>query len=203
MRCLIVDDHPLITKGFAAALIGELKGATVDVAHDLKGAREAIANQRYDLAIVDINLPDGRAHQLFSLTELAGKYPSYSLLLSGSQDRDDVLSALQAGATAFISKTVDFSDLMLAVSELLALDPAAGPYWYDMPGRKFLPARHLFPRGTALSPKENEVYGLIREGLSDKEIAYRLNRSIHTVRVQIRSIRRKRGETRRASASAA
>jgi DNA-binding NarL/FixJ family response regulator len=203
MRILIVDDHPLVTAGLQSALQKQFAAAQVDVAETLASARAQIAALRYDLAIVDLNLPDGRGSALFSDAALAGSYPTHSLLLSGSQDRDDIAHALQMGATAYIAKTVAFDELLSAMKTLLTLSPENGPYWFDPAARNFVPAKDLFPRGSVLSAREHEIYELIRQGLTDKEIAYRLERSVHTVRVQIRSIRRKRGETRRASAAQA
>jgi len=203
MKILIVDDHPLVTSGLEAALKSQFKNCHVDVAHNLQQARSYIAEIMYDLAVVDINLPDGRGAQLFSDPGLAGKYPRHSILLSGTQDRDDIMSALQMGATAYITKSCDFKELMGALMRLQELDPQKGPYCYDCGKHDYVPARVVFPRGTALSAREHEIYELIRQGLTDKEIAFRLDRSVHTVRVQIRSIRRKRGENRRAAASQA
>ncbi len=203
MKILIVDDHPLVTAGLYSALKAKYCESEIVTASDLSSARARIAETIFDLAIVDINLPDGRGGQLFSDPALAGRYPRHSLLLSGSQDRDDILNALNLGAAAFIPKTVEFNELLAAIDALLALDVAKAPYWYDCGLKKFVFARDLFPRGTALSAREHEIYDLIRSGLTDKQIAFQLGRSVHTVRVQIRSIRRKRGETRRAASQAA
>lgn len=199
MQILIVDDHPLVTSGLAAALQSKFQPQRIDIAHNLQTARAMIAQTIYDLAVVDINLPDGRGACLFSDPTLAGHYPRHSALLSGTQDRDDIVSALQMGATAYINKSCEFGELMDALTRLQSLDPDKGPYCYDAIQHDYLPARIVFPRGTSLSAREHEIYELIRQGLTDKEIAFRLNRSVHTVRVQIRSIRRKRGENRRAA----
>ncbi|TAH32242.1 MAG: response regulator transcription factor [Alphaproteobacteria bacterium] len=203
MQILIVDDHPLVAAGLEAALKGQYPGCSIEIAGNLAQSKQKVASKIYDLAIIDINLPDGRGGQLFSDPALAGHYPKYSLLLSGSQDRDDILHALSMGATAYIAKTVDFSELIVAIGKLLQSNPATAPLWYESVAQEFVPARNMFPRGTALSSREHEIYELIRQGLSDKEIAFRLDRSVHTIRVQIRSIRRKRGENRRAAVNAA
>lgn len=202
-KFLIVDDHPLVTTGLQSAIAHHFAHSSIDIAPNLAVAREKIRGKRYDMAIVDLNLPDGRGGSLFSDPELAGLYPKHSLLLSGSQDRDDIAHALAMGALAYIAKTVEFQYLLLAIAQLLDLDPASGPYWYDAAQHGFIPAKQFLPRGSVLSMREHEIYELIRQGLGDKEIAHHLGRSVHTVRVQIRSIRRKRGENRRASSTQA
>ncbi len=55
----------------------------------------------------------------------------------------------------------------------------------------------IFPRHTLLTQKEREVFMLMRKGLLDKQIADELGLSIHTVRVHLRAIKRKRGHNRR------
>lgn len=203
MRLLIIDDHPLVTAGLQSALTHKFAGVVIDLCATLASAKLAVKKTRYDLAIVDLNLPDGRGSALFSDPDLAGQYPGHSVLLTGSQDRDDIAHALYLGATAYIPKTVAFDELLAAIAHLLTLPAAAGPYWYDVDKKLFASAKTMVPRGTVLSAREHEIYELLRQGLSDKEIAHRLMRSVHTIRVQIRSIRRKRGETRRATTTQA
>ena len=92
--------------------------------------------------------------------------------------------------------TID--DLVAALKEVVDL-PAGESRWVWQPkSRRFVDTASAYSRETTLSPKEREVFMLMRQGLQDKQIADRINRSIHTVRVQIRAIRRKRGASRRA-----
>jgi DNA-binding NarL/FixJ family response regulator len=66
LRALLVDDHPLIITGFQIALKSHFPHCEVTAASTLAGAREAIQQSTFDFAIIDINLPDGRAGELFS-----------------------------------------------------------------------------------------------------------------------------------------
>ena len=159
-------------------------------------------NEPYDLCILDINLPDGPGTNLLSDSSLSERLPPLCLLLSGTSDRDEILMALHAGANAFISKSVEFSDLMKAINLLIDLpESPREPLFWDQNNNQFVRVAEAFPKGTVLSPREREVFALMRRGMQDKEIAFALKRSIHMIRVQVRSIRRKRGVTRRGEAN--
>lgn len=197
MRLLLVDDHPLVAAGLRNA-IAHLY-AEVIVVHSLAEARERLLDETFDSWILDINMPDGVGTTLLREPELSDRLPPKCLLLSAATDPDDIAMALDEGGTAFVSKSIAFQDLILAIEQFARMPaPLAEAQVWDRALAAFVPAAKIFARGTVLSPREREVFMLIREGLHDKEIAYRLGRSIHTVRVQIRSIRRKRGKTRRA-----
>ena len=197
MRLLLVDDHPLVAAGLRSAL-AQLN-VEVILAHSLAEARERLLDETFDSWILDINLPDGIGTKLFQESDLSDRRPQKCLLLSAATDPDDIAMALDEGATAFVSKSINFQDLIKAIEQFLRMPiPLPEAQIWDRARATFVPARIVFPRGTVLSPREREVFTLMREGLHDKEIAYRLGRSIHTIRVQIRAIRRKRGKTRRA-----
>lgn len=197
MRILFIDDHPLVVAGlrnFLTAL-----GTEVTIAHTLAEARIRLMEAEYDAWILDIDMPDGSGtHLLREMTLQKGCCPK-ALLLSGATDRDDIAMALDEGAMAFLSKAVGWEDLTTAVQRFLEMpEVVEEPLVWEPTRTDFVPAREVFPRGIVLSPREREVLIKMREGLRDKEIAHCLQRSIHTVRVQIRSIHRKRGRYRRA-----
>ncbi len=197
MRLLLVDDHPLVAAGLRDALAH--LNAEVILAHSLAEARERLLDETFDSWILDINMPDGIGTKLLREPDLSDRLPQKCLLLSAATDPDDIAMALDEGATAFVSKSINSQDLIKAIEQFLRLPiPLPEAQVWDQARATFVPAREVFPRGTVLSPREREVFTLMREGLHDKVIAYRLGRSIHTVRVQIRAIRRKRGKTRRA-----
>lgn len=117
--------------------------------------------------------------------------------MSGSSDRDEIAIALDHGAQAFVAKSLPFEDVVRAIETTLTLPAGDEPFLWDEGADGFVPISTLFPKGTLLSPQERKVFALMRQGLQDKQIAAELDRSIHTVRVQIRSILRKRGSRRR------
>ena len=199
MRILVVDDHPMVMHGIAASLTRA--GHRVSTARDVAGAREALKPEpgqpALDLLLLDYNLPPGNGADLLADPLVA--VPPRVAIFSAMTDPEDILAALELGATAFIPKTIEPDNLLRALEELAGLDAEGELGWlWDTRQGCYERASVAFPRGSVLSPKERKVFMLLRKGLLDKQIAEALGLSIHTVRVHIRGIRRKRSTRRRA-----
>lgn len=192
----MVDDHPMVMEGIAASL--RRRGHDVSTARDVAGAREALKQAAtLDLLVLDYNLPPGSGADLLADPKVA--LPPCVAILSGMTDPEDILAALELGAHAFIPKSIEPDHLIRALEELpgLGVDEELGWLW-DTRQACYVRASKAFPRGTVLSPQERKVFMFLRRGLLDKQIAEELKLSIHTVRVHVRGIRRKRSTRRRA-----
>lgn len=197
MRVLLIEDHPLVAAGLVAIL--DSMGAETVVAASLEEARQRLVAETFATWVLDLVLPDGAGSTLLEERHALGCDGVYSMILSATTDLDEIQIAFDAGANAFVSKVASLSELRKAFR--LVLDPAlrpARPAFWDDATASFVHANQLLSAGTLLSPREQEVYKLARQGMQDKEIAERLDRSINTIRVQMRSIQRKRGRRRRA-----
>ncbi len=194
-RIVVVDDHPLVLDGVADAL--QKRGHRIAKARSLAEARALLAaGERFEAALLDINL--GQENGLELLDAARGKLAHKVILLSGLAEQEWILKGFEAGAIGFIPKSAEMEQVVEAVGALLQAPhlPASGWVW-STAGRRLVEAREFFPAHTVLTPAEREVFLRMREGKQDKQIADELGRSIHTVRVHIRSIKRKRGHNRR------
>jgi DNA-binding NarL/FixJ family response regulator len=192
---LLVDDHPMVRHSLTSVL--RASGHAVVVAEGCATARPMLEEGAYDLLLLDYHLPDGTGLEL--LREFAGRLPAFIVVVSGVTDVEEVLFVLEhSEARAFISKDIDLDDFAEALQRVTQFADDGSTWIWRSEQRNFVPSREAYPRESTLTPKEREVFMLMREGLLDKQIAERLSRSVHTIRVQIRSIRRKRGSTRRA-----
>jgi len=192
----IVDDHPLVLEGISTVL--RQAGYAVESARDIPEASLILRRSGpFDILLLDHNLPSGKGSDL--LNDPTVPLPPHVAILSAMTDPDDILFALEkTSAKAYIHKHIDLPDLAHAVGQLPDLPPLSHDAWiWDVPGRRYIAAQQFFPRNSVLTPREREILMLVRQGLADKQIADRLHRSIHTVRVQIRTVKRKRGHTRR------
>ena len=198
MKILIVDDHPMVLSGLAATL--RERGHHITTARDSASALAGLASAASaaalpDLALLDYHLAEDSAACL--LAHPACRAVACIVILSGMTDPEDILGVLHDGAHAFIPKSIEPDDLTPALEHIVQLKISGGAVWSTL-SRSFIAADKAFPKASTLTPKEREVFRGLRRGLLDKQIADELNLSIHTVRVHIRAIKRKRGVNRRA-----
>jgi DNA-binding NarL/FixJ family response regulator len=196
MKILFVDDHPMVLYSLSTLL--QAQGNRVDAVQNCQQARDALAaGNHYDLLLLDYNLPDGNPLDL--LRDALAESPHKVVVISGISDGEEALYILETSAVdAFIPKSIDLDDLVLALEQVMGFERNGETWIWQSDKRSFVTSARAYAKETTLSPKEREVFMLMRKGLLDKQIADHLHRSIHTVRVQIRAIRRKRGTTRRA-----
>ncbi len=199
MNILIIDDHPLVALPLQDRLTAN--GHTVNVAASLQDGLSAFKQEDYSLCLLDLDLPDQRGTEIFSNLSTEERQHACFALLSGTSDGDEIMIAMDAGASAYISKACSFDGLIHAIEHVVpAAEKNGGPVIWRDETEDFIAMEDAYPRGTLLSAREREVFQLLRDGLQDKQIAHQLGRSVHTIRIQIRSIKRKRGATRRAEA---
>lgn len=181
-RILLADDHALVRRGVRLILDSE-PGFTV-VAEASDGA-EAIAEagkQQVDLAILDVAMP--RMTGLQAAAELSRRPDAPRILLLSMYDNEQYFfSALRAGASGYVLKSVADQDLVEACRAVMRGEPFLYPAAVTTLMRDYL---HRAQRGEpvagqVLTAREDEVLKLIAEGHPSKEIARLLVISIKTV----------------------
>nr|BFE57901.1 response regulator transcription factor [Dactylosporangium thailandense] len=167
---LLVDDHRVFADALAFALDAQPDLRCVAVAGSVRGALEAAAGCAFDVAIVDLNLPDGGG--LTVVGHLRSLRPDAQLIVLTGHDRPGLADrARRAGADVFLPK----DDALRSV-----LDAIRGTGAAPQP----------VPR---LSPRESEVLALLAAGRPASRIASELELSVHTVRDYLKTIRAKLG----------
>jgi DNA-binding NarL/FixJ family response regulator len=177
----IVDDHPLLRQGLALLINREQDLAVCGEAAEAQTAMKEIAAQRPDILIADISLngPDG----LDLLKNLRGLYPALPVLILSMHDESIYAErALRARANGYIMKQEATEKVLVAVRRILGGDI----YLSDRMANKLL---HQYISGapadmtrlSTLSDRELEVFRLIGEGRSTRQIAEELHLSIKTV----------------------
>jgi len=193
IRLLVVDDHPLFREGPAHTLGSEEGFEIVAQAEDGKAAIELWESVQPDVALVDVSMPgmDG----IETVRRLRIRHPEAKLLmLTSSEDQEDVIAALDAGASGYVTKSVRFVDLVAAVREAHHGGRPLG----EAIARK-LAARD---RSNPLTPRELEVLKLLREGLTFAEMGQLLSITERTARAHVGAIKEKLGASNTAQAVA-
>lgn len=117
-RVLVIDDEPDILELLDITL--SRMGLEVSTALTLKEGRRALANQKFDLCLTDMRLPDGNGLDLVG--EIARDYPQLPAAVITAHGRiEDAVQALKVGAFDFVSKPVNLADLRNLVSQALKL----------------------------------------------------------------------------------
>ena len=192
---MIIDDHEVVRRGIAE-VVDRAEGMSVvaEAGSVADGARRA-ALVRPQVLLVDLQLPDGTGIEL--LRTVRETLPTARAIVLTSFDDDDALAAaLDAGAAAYLLKTVrgaEITDVIRAV--------AAGRVLLDERTVTRRKAGHDDPTEN-LTPSELKVIELIGEGLSNREIAERLGVVETTVKNHITSLLAKMGLQRRTQVAA-
>lgn len=194
LSILFVDDHRLVVSGIAGLL--RAQAHMVFAAKNLAEARAVLLDQVFDLLLLDINL--GQENGLRLLEEPGLQLPPKIIMLSGASEQEWIFRGFELGAFGFIPKSIEPEELLSAIDTMLGYPPLPEAGWiWDTQNKAVVNAHACFPKETVLTHKEREVFMHMREGKLDKQIADIMGLSIHTVRVHIRAIKRKRGHNRR------
>jgi len=188
-RVVIVDDHPLFVAGVRAELEEALE--VVATATDVDGAVAAIGRERPDVVLLDVHMPGGGGQAVIEGVGRAGVETAF-LALSVSDEPNDVIAVIRAGARGYVTKTISPGDLVDAVERVRAGDAVFSPRLAGFVLDAFREGpEDIDPELGRLTPREREVLRLIARGFAYKECARRLEISPKTVEHHVSSVLRK------------
>ena len=194
IRVLLVDDHALFRSGIKALLSRQPGFEVVGEAGDgLEGVKCATALQP-DVVLMDLHMPGMSGREAVKL--LADEVPQARVvMLTVSEDADDLVETLQAGAHGYLLKNIDTEFLVQSIRRAAAGD---APVSEEMTGKlvQGVKARAGAAEPGArdperLTPREREILARVAQGASNKEIGRDLNLAESTVKIHVRHILRK------------
>jgi DNA-binding NarL/FixJ family response regulator len=181
-RILIVDDHPIFRMGMEELLNQEEDFTVCAVAEDIRSARRALAEKRPDMAIIDISLAQENGLDL--VKEIASEGRGVLVLVLSMHDESVWAErAIRAGARGYVMKKEASESIILAVRNILNgkihVSPSMMAHLLD----KFQvnPDCQGGQSEEVLTDRELEVFRLIGQGLSTRDIAERMKLSIKTI----------------------
>ena len=179
MKILIIDDHEVVRRGVQQILEENFLYVEVGEADTAQKGIAAVRQESWDLAIVDISLPDQSGLEL--LCELHSTAPQLPLMvLSLHPEAQYAVRAFRAGAKAYLTKHTAPEELARAVKQVLS----GRMYVTASIGECMAGSLSKSPTGSEhhpLSEREFEVLVLLAQGKSVKHIAQSLTLSIKTV----------------------
>lgn len=190
----LIDDHTLLRRGLVALLAQHEDLRVVGEAGDADEALRLLPGLRPDVILLDNHLPGVRG--IDAIADLrAASAGSEVLMLTVSDDEQDLTAALRAGARGYLLKTIDGEALAAAIRQAARGAAVVSP---ELTGKLVAAlqgqgAEEEPTAGTAspLSPREEDVLREIARGQSNKEIARTLHIAETTVKVHVQHILRK------------
>lgn len=193
VRLIVADDHPLYREGVVRTLaeqpdlevVGE--GATAGDAVSLAAAHLP------DLALLDISMPGGG---LAAARRIAEAFPAVRIImLTVSEQDEDVHAALKAGAAGYVLKGVGGADLVRVVRDVASgssyVSPALAARLLKEAGEPSMRATHPSGRLAELTDREREILEHVADGKSNKEVARILELQEKTVKHYMTNILKK------------
>jgi DNA-binding NarL/FixJ family response regulator len=179
IRVLVADDHPMFRAGVVASLSAasgiEVVGEAEDAASALGRARELLP----DIALLDIRMPGGGLKAAQAIT--AACPATRVVMLTVSEDEDDLLAAMKAGASGYVLKGAGASELIGVLRAVHAGEVYVAPALAWGMLRELSRPRPSDPFDE-LTAREREVLELVAQGLSNQEIGERLSLAEKTIK---------------------
>jgi DNA-binding NarL/FixJ family response regulator len=183
IRIVLADDHPIVLDGLRNLIRAEPDFELVGEAASGLSALKIIREQRPDVAVLDISMPE--LNGIVLSRRLAGEMPGLRLLvLTLHEDRAYLNQALEAGVRGYVLKRSAVENLVQAIRAVLVgglyIDPAiVGRVFESKQVNKRLTARKGV--APALTDREADVLKMAALGFTNKEIASRLDVGVKSI----------------------
>jgi len=193
IRLLVVDDHTLFRRGLIALLSQQGGLQVAGEAADAGEAQRRAAELQPDVILLDNHLPGVRGVE--AVPGLRDAAPAARvLMLTVSEDGDDLAAALRNGAQGYVLMTIDGDGLLDAIVRCARGEAVVSP---ELTGKLVSALRSADGPSSppeaidTLSPRERETLRCIARGASNKEIARTLDIAETTVKIHVQHILRK------------
>jgi DNA-binding NarL/FixJ family response regulator len=193
---VIADDHPLYRDGLASTLRAAGFSVVGEASHGRDAAR-LVREQQPDLALFDVDMPGGG---IVAAGEAQASSPDTAIvMLTVSEDEDDLMAAIEAGARGYVLKGVSGRELVEILRRVAAGDRyVSSRLAFAALNRRAEPRQDPL---VELTDREREILDLVSEGLSTGEIAARLTIAEKTVKHYMTGVLSKLGVHSRVEAA--
>ena len=195
IRVLLADDHSLVRDGLGRLLASVPDIEVVAAAADGREAIRLAQEHRPDVILMDLRMPGMDGSE--ATRRLLEEDPATQVvILTSFSERDEILSALDAGAIGYLLKDAEPDELIRGVRAAANGESPLAP----KAARELLGSRGSAP-ASQLTDREREVLRLVTRGLSNKLIARELGISEKTVKAHLTTVFQRIGVTDRVQAA--
>lgn len=193
MKILIADDHDIVRQGLETVLNETFKSSVIELFDNFDSVAEALKQKKYDLLILDFNMPGGNNFQMIRTVKLI-QPDARVLIFSTYSEASYGVRCLQAGASGYLHKECSRAEILTAVHSIMErnryLSPAGTEYVMQTIQKGRTQSSDPFDD---LSTREMEVVNLLVQGLGLLEIADNLKIQITTASTYKRRVFEKLG----------
>ena len=195
LKVLVIDDHPLFRAALELALTkAKFNPENIQSQNCIAHALEAIVKARYDLVLLDLNLPDSQDFEGYSKIRAADENVPI-IVISATESQSAFSMAQSLGASGYIPKSSDLKDITRAI-ETVMKGETSFPETLADPSADTDAATKL----ASLTPAQHRVMSCLSDGLLNKQIAFEMGISEATVKAHMTAIFRKLGANNRTQA---
>ncbi|MGH8496345.1 MAG: response regulator [Gammaproteobacteria bacterium] len=180
MRILVADDHTIVRQGLVKLLAEHENWEVVAEAGDGLEAVEKALETRPDIALVDLSMP--RLSGVEAVRRIHDEVPETRILVvTVHEEVEYIVPIVRAGASGYLVKDSAIAELERAITAL-----ASGQMYFGPQASKVLADQYRHPERIqddpygSLTPREREVFHLVIEGNTTKEVAHQLGTSVKT-----------------------
>lgn len=178
IKLVLADDHPLIREGFRSLLSKNTKFEIVGEAENGRELVEVAKKLQPDVILTDLKMPVMTG--LEAIEQLVDEFPLMRfIVLTMHEEREYIVNALKIGASGYLLKSIEGSELERAINTVFN-----GGKFFSPVVTNILAETVIKPDSTEsneITPREKEVLDLVAQGKSTKQVADLLGISIRTV----------------------
>ncbi|MEV8219329.1 response regulator transcription factor [Microbacterium sp. NPDC077391] len=200
LRVFLVDDHEVVRRGVAELLASQPDMELVGEAATCREALGRVAATLPDVAVLDVQLPDGNGAEL--CREIRQRHPRVRCLMFTAFDDDDaVFASILADASGYLLKSAHGVDLVHAIQRIAAGHRLINPVAAQRAAQQMRAMAADDPRFGSLGLRERQILALIADGLTNRLIADRLGLAEKTVKNYVSTMLAKLGLEHRTQAA--
>jgi len=192
IRIVLVEDNRILREGIAALLDKQPDMRVVASTGGHDGTLQHARRLRPHVILLDLGLRSQNGMRIVS--SLSRRFPEIKVIGMGLiPSQVDIIESVEAGASGFILKDATIGDILATIRSVahgtkVLPPPLAGSLFSHVIEHALKDGKGMIKNAVKMTTREQEVIGLIAEGLSNKEIAHRLKLATYTVKSHVHNI---------------